>query len=110
VEFGYAGFSRFTFLGSGFWIVLVSALAFVLVFAVGSRRGKQAARAWTNTCVTLSLGGFALDLLYAAGTGELRRFLSYYGWGPLVEMAILALLFLGTLWFMAIRYTGGLKD
>jgi hypothetical protein len=33
-----------------------------------------------------------------------------YGSGPLLEMGVLALLFVGSMWFMALRYTQGLDD
>ncbi|MDR3686987.1 MAG: hypothetical protein P4L93_08540 [Coriobacteriia bacterium] len=108
--FGNAGLSRYTFLGVGFWVVMVSGIAFTLVYAVGSTRGKRAARLWTNLCVALVVAGGAGDIAWAMATGEWRSFMGAIGPEPLIEMAMLAILFLGSMWFMAIRYTGGLKD
>jgi hypothetical protein len=33
-----------------------------------------------------------------------------YGVEPLIEMAVLAVLLLGIMWFLGIRYTEGLRD
>jgi len=110
VYFGYAGLSRYTFLAVGFWVVMVSGFAFALVYAVGHTRGKRAARQWTSLCVALALLGGAADVAWAVLTGEWRLFVANYGYGPILEMVVLAALFLGTMWFMAIRYTEGLKD
>ena len=108
--FGYEGMSRYSFLSVGFWVVMVSAFAFLLVYFVGSTRGRRAAQMWTDVCIALVLLGGAADVVWAIVTGEWRSFMMSYGFGPVGEMAVLALLFLGTMWFMAIRYTGGLKD
>jgi hypothetical protein len=110
VYFGYEGFSRYPFLALGFWVVLVAGIAFALVFGVGSTRGKRAARQWTGACVALTALGALTDVGWALVSGELSSFLRLYGWSPLAEMGVLALLFLGTMWFMAVRYTEGLKD
>ena len=108
--FGYEGMARYTFLSVGFWVVMVVAVAFLLVYFVGSTRGKRAARMWTDTCVVLALLGGVVDILWALQSGEGRAFVALFGFGPLGEMAVLASLLLATMWFMAIRYTEGLKD
>jgi hypothetical protein len=110
VDFGYAGLARYTFLSLGFWVVLVAGIAFALVFAVGPTRGKRAARMWADACVTFVVLGAMADVIWALAIGEWHRFVAAYGYGPLAEMGVLALLFLGTMWFLAIRYTEGLKD
>ena len=110
MQFGYEGFSRYTFLSLGFWVVMVAGIAFALVYAVGPTRGKRAARMWTTWCVAFAVVGSALDVVWAIGTGEWRSFVAAYTLSPLLEMGVLALLFLGTMWFMAIRYTEGLDD
>ena len=108
--FGYEGMAHYTFLSVGFWVVMVVAVAFLLVYFVGSVRGKRAARMWTDICVVLAVLGSGVDILWALQSGEGRSFVAIYGFGPLGEMAVLALLLLATMWFMAIRYTEGLKD
>jgi hypothetical protein len=102
--------AQYSFLAVGFWVVMVVAVAFLLVYFVGSTRGKRAARMWTSACVALAVLGGLLDILWALLSTEGRSFIAVYGFGPLGEMAMLALLLLGTMWFMAIRYTEGLKD
>lgn len=108
--FGNEGLARFTFLGVGFWVVLVAGLAFALVYAVGPVRGKRAARLWIDLCVAFAVLGGGADIVWAVAAGEWKAFMAAYGLEPIVEMGVLALLFLGTMWFMAIRYTDGLKD
>ena len=80
------------------------------MYAVGATRGKRAAQMWTDACVGLVFLGGGGDILWALYTGEWHSFMAAYGFGPLGEMGMLALLFLSTMWFMAIRYTEGLKD
>jgi drug/metabolite transporter (DMT)-like permease len=108
--FGNAGLAHYTFLAIGFWVVLVSGIAFTLVYAVGSTRGKRAARLWTGLCVAIAVLGGIGDVVWAMAVGEWRPFMANFGAETLLEMGMLALLFLGSMWFMAIRYTGGLKD
>ena len=108
--FGNGGLARYSFLGMGFWVVIIAGVAFALVYAVGATRGKRAAKLWTDACVAFVLLGGAADIAWAVARGEWRSFMATYGVEPLIEMAVLGALFLGTMWFMAIRYTGGLKD
>ena len=107
---GASALSHYVFLGVGFWVVMVSGIAFTLVYAVGKMRGKRAAVLWTNLCVAMVVVGGIGDIAWAIAVGEWRSFMANIGPEPLIEMAVLALLFLGSMWFMAIRYTGGLKD
>ena len=107
---GNVGMAHYTFLGIGFWLILVAGIAFALVYAVGPTRGKRAAKLWVRLCVAIAVIGVLADVGWAVIGGEMRRFISVYGAAPLLEMTVLALLFLGTMWLMAIRYTDGLKD
>ena len=108
--FGNAQLGRYTFVGMGFWLVLAVGFAFALVYGVGSTRGKRAAQMWTDACLgTVILGGI-LDLAWAFVSGEWRLFMRDVGPTPLAEMFVLGLLFIGTMWFMAVRYTQGLKE
>ena len=99
----------FTFLAAAFWVVMVSGVGLIMVYAVGTYRGKRAAQLWTNACVALLVVGLAADMAFAVLTGQWQSFMNVYGWGPLLEMGILGLLFVGSMWFMAIRYTQGLE-
>jgi hypothetical protein len=110
VYLGFGDLSRFTFLSVGFWVVMVVALAFSMVFAVGPVRGKRAARLWTDSCLALGLFGGVVDLIWVLESSEWRPFVTEYGFGPLMGMAVLAVVLLGTMWLLAIRYTDGLKD
>jgi hypothetical protein len=89
---------------------MVASIAFALVYAVGPTRGKLAARMWTDSCLVLAAIGSAVDLLWALESGEGRSFVALYGAEPLAGLVALALLLMGTMWWMAIRYTDGLKD
>jgi len=110
MQFGFTSLASFGFLALGFWVVMIVGLGLCLVYVVGSSRGKRAAELWVRLCmVTLALGG-AATVGWALASGQWQRFMLTYGFGPLGEMFMLAALFLGSMWFMALRYTQGLKD
>jgi hypothetical protein len=109
VYFGYLSLQSFTFLAAGFWVVMVAGTGLILVYPVGTYRGKRVARLWTNACVAILIIGLAADVAFAVVSGEWEAFLLAYGPGPLLEMGVLALLFAGSMWFMALRYTQSLK-
>ena len=105
---GYLSLQSFTFLAAAFWVVMASGIGLIGVYAVGASRGKRAAVLWTNACVSVLLLGVAIDVLFAVMSGQWEAFLLTYGSGPLLEMGVLGLLFVGSMWFMALRYTQGL--
>lgn len=106
--FGMTSLSRFGFIGAGFWVVMVTAFALGLVYVVGSSRGRVAAQQWLSACMLLlGVGGIA-DISWALVSGQWRAFMVQFGFGALLEMLVLAALFIGTMWFMAVRYVGGL--
>lgn len=110
MNYGLGSLANYRFLLFGFWVVMSVGLGLCLVYVVGATRGKRAAQLWVNACVaTLALGGMA-TVSWAVASGEWQRFMLTFGFGPLAEMLMLAALFLGTVWFMALRYTQGLKD
>jgi hypothetical protein len=109
VDLGFGDLSRYTFLTVGLWVVVVGVVAFSLVYAVGPTRGKRAARMWADSCLGLALVGAVVDVIWALESEEVFLFVGVYGIGPIVGMlASFALLF-GALWYLAIRYTDGLK-
>ena len=107
---GYAQLSAFTFLAAGFWIVMVVAVGLGLVYVVGSARGKRAAQQWVDLCIAALLVGLLIDGVWAMTSGQWARFMHAYGFSTLAEMLVLAFLLLFSMWFMAVRYTQGLKD
>ena len=108
--FGYLSLQSFAFLAAGFWVVLTVGVGLILVYAVGTYRGKRAAQLWTQACVAVLVVGIAADVAFAMVSGQWEAFLLTYGSGTLLEMGLLGLLFVGSMWFMALRYTQGLKD
>lgn len=110
MDFGLVSLATYGFLAAGFWVVMTVGVGLCLVYVVGHARGKRAAEAWVRLCiVTLVVGGLG-TLTWAVLSGQWQRFMLTFGFGPLGEMLMLAALFLGTMWFMALRYTQGLKD
>ena len=107
--FGLLPLSAYPFLLVGFWITMVIAFALGLVYLVGSKRGKRAARVWTTVCVGAFLAAGAANVAWAVFSGQWRSFMLRIGSGPFTEMVMLAVLFVGVMWFMALRYTQGLK-
>jgi hypothetical protein len=110
VYFGYLSLQSFSFLAAGFWVVMVSGVGLILVYAVGTYRGKRAARLWTRACISVLAIGLAVDIVFAVVTKEWEAFMLAYGFGSLLEMVVLGLLFVGSMWFMALRYTQSLKE
>ena len=108
--FGYLSLQSFTFLVAAFWVVMVAGVGLILVYAVGTYRGKRAAQLWTNACVAVLVVGIAADVVFAMVSGQWEAFLLAYGSGTLFEMGLFGLLFVGSMWFMALRYTQSLKD
>jgi len=110
MNFGLGSLATFGFLGVGFWVVITVGVGLCLVYVVGPARGKRAAERWISLCLAvLAIGGIG-TLTWAVLSGQWQRFMLTFGFGPLGEMLMLATLFLGTLWFMALRYTQDLKD
>jgi len=107
---GAAPLSAYTFLAAGFWVVLIVAVGLGLVYAVGSTRGKRAAKMWVDLCLAALGVGLLIDGAWALISGQWARFMHAYGFSTLAEMLVLAFLLLFSMWFMAIRYTQGLKD
>jgi hypothetical protein len=110
MSFGFAPIATFPFIGVGFWIVMTVALGLVLVYAIGASRGRRAAQNWISGCMlVLAVGGIA-DIVWAVLSGQWRRFMLQFGFSPLAEMAMLATLLIGTMWWMAVRYAADLKE
>ncbi len=107
---GYAQFGRYGFLSAGFWVVLVCGLALCLVYAVGANKGRRAARLWVNACMAALAIGAIADIAWAVVSGQWRSFMIQFGFSPLAEMMLLAALFIGSMWWMAVRYVDGLKE
>jgi hypothetical protein len=110
MNFGLAPMSTYRFLGVGFWVVMTVALGLVLVYAVGSSRGRRAAQRWVSGCMLLLAVGGIVDIAWAVVSGQWSSFLMQFGFSPLAELMVLATLFIGTLWWMAVRYTAGIKE
>ncbi len=49
-------------------------------------------------------------MVVAAVNGQLASFLTAFGWAPLVEMGALALMCVGSMWFMGTRYVADKRD
>lgn len=108
--FGYAPLASYGFIGAGFWVVVAVGFGLGLVYVVGSARGRRAAQLWTNACMLLLAAGGIADIAWAVLSGQWRPFMLQFGFSPLAEMMMLAALLIGTMWWMAVRYSAGLKD
>jgi hypothetical protein len=107
--FGYLTLSSYTFLAIGFCIVMAVGTALGLVYFVGASRGRRAAELWVRAWLAVLAVGAIADIGFAVASRQWAGFLMQYGLGPLFEMLTLAALFLGSMWFMALRYTQGLE-
>jgi len=110
VYFGYAQMWEFTFVPVGFAIVMATFLALCLVYAVGASKGKRAAERYLVWVGRLFIVASVMDLAIAAVNGQFALFLTAFGWAPLVEMGALALMCVGSMWFMGTRYVADKRD
>jgi hypothetical protein len=110
VYFGYTEMWRLAFLPIGFVIVMAASIAFGLVYVVGASKGRAAALRYTSVVAAAFLAASVADLLWAGLSGQLAMFLDRYGWTPLIEMAVLALMCVGSLWFMAVSYANSKRE
>lgn len=110
MNFGFASFSDYRFLGAGFWVVMVTGVGLALVYVVGATRGRRAAQQWIDACMLVLAVGGIVDIVWALVSGQWRSFMVQFGFAPLAEMMLLGALFIGTMWWMAVRYTAGLKE
>jgi len=105
--FGLQTISDFTFVSIGFLFVATGAMGFVTTFFLGSSKGGRTALAFSRiwaVWVILSLIG---TIIYAIASGQWTLFLRVFGWGPLIEMSVLAFGWIAIFWFMATQYAIG---
>ncbi|MDZ4170134.1 MAG: hypothetical protein U1E26_10870 [Coriobacteriia bacterium] len=107
MNYGYGQMWTLTFVPVGFVIVIASSMAYCLVYAVGASRGAVAAQVYLRFCDRALAVASACTIVYAVASGQATTFLAWYGVGPLVEMAVLGIMCVGSLWFMASVYVRG---
>lgn len=110
MNYGYQGMWMLTFVPAGFVITMAAFLAMCLVYAVGASRGRRSAALWVRFWSIAFVVAAGADLVYGVATGQLGDFLRLYGFTPLAEMIILAVLCVGSMWFMAVSYVGSKQD
>lgn len=108
--FGYTQMWRLTFVPAGFAIVMGTSIAYALVYFVGAEKGKAAATRYVSAVNYALVGLSVANLAFGALTGDLGLFVGSYGPGPLFEMAVLGVMCVGSLWFMARAYVNSKKD
>ena len=104
--FGYHAMWTYTFVPAAFVLVMTVGIALAFVFAVGGARGKQSAARYAKAWAIVLVVGTIVDLAYAVVTGQWSAFLAAYGWAPVLEMSLLAAMFIGAMWMMAASYLG----
>jgi hypothetical protein len=102
--------ASYGFLGAGFWVVMATVVGLVLVYPIGASRGRAAALAWIRACVLLLVTGGIAVIVWAVVSGQWQSFMLQFGFSPLAEMMLLAALFVGSMWWMAVRYVAGIKN
>jgi len=109
VYFGYDTMWTLTFVPVGFVLVMAVGIGLAFVYAVGASKGKQAAARYTRVWTIVLVVGLVADVTYAAVSGQWETFMSHYGIAPLIEMGVLAAMFVGAMWMMAASYVGSKK-
>lgn len=102
--FGFETMWTFTFIPAAFTLVMAVGIALAFVYAVGASRGKAAAVMYTRACVAVLGAGLAAIGVYAIASDQLERFVGAFGYAPLVEMGLLAVMFIGSMMLMATSY------
>ena len=102
--FGYSEIWRFTFVPVGFVITMLTFVALCLVYAYGAKRDARAVARYVRAVSLGFLAASVVDLGLAIATGQLGRFVAAFGWAPLMEMIVLAIMCVGSMWFMAVAY------
>lgn len=108
--YGYESMWMLTFVPVGFVITMIAFLAMCLVYAVGASRGKRGAASWLRFWSFAFVAAAAADVIYGVATGQVEDFLRLYGATPLAEMVLLAVMCVGSMWFMAVSYVNSKKD
>jgi len=108
--FGFQSMTEFPFLTVGFFLTMVGALGFGAAFMLGLYKGGLAALKFTRIWVYLIAAALIFTVVYAMVSGQWKLFLIEFGFGPLVEMGVLAVGFIAIMWFMAYQYAMGRID
>lgn len=104
MQYGYQRMALYPFVTVGFVVVMAVGIALAFVYLVGRVGGRRAAGMFTNACMLVVLGGLSLDLAWAFVSGQWEGFMRDFGLAPLFEMAVLAAMFVLSMWWMAVRY------
>jgi len=107
--FGFDTIWTYTFIPVSFVLVMVVGIALAFVYAVGASKGRAAALSYTRAWTAILVVGLVGLGIYAVATGQLQGFLRVFGWGPLTEMVVLAVMFLGSMLLMATSYLSSKK-
>lgn len=105
--YGYELMWTLTFVPIGFVVVMASSMAYCIVYAVGASRGAEAASNYLTACNRAFVGASVATVVYAIASRQATTFFAWYGVGPLIEMAVLGAMCVGSLWFMASAYVRG---
>jgi len=108
--FGLQSIGRYSFVTIGFFLVMIGALGFGLTFLIGRSESGRSALRFTRWWALAVVSSLCATILFALIAGQWRLFLYEFGYGPLVEMAILAGGWLLIMWFMATKYALGRID
>jgi hypothetical protein len=104
VYYGYGDMAKYLFLQLGVIWVLGCGFGFCGAFMVGKSRGGRAAERFVRVTMIVFWVGIAGIVGYSLISGELIRFLRTYGFGPIIEMLLLAAGDIFIMWFMGKQY------
>jgi Zn-dependent protease with chaperone function len=105
--FGLQSLSDFPFVTVGFFIVAIGAMGFVATFILGPSKGGHAALKFSRIWAVIVVTSVVSVVLYALATLQWQKFLRVFGFGPLLEMGVLAFGWIIIMWFMATQYAIG---
>lgn len=102
--FGLIRISQYPFIPVGTTVVLLWSVLLGLVYAVGAARGGRAALRYFRIVVWTGAAALAATWLWSLLSGQWQRFLSEFGWQPMLEMLLGAALLLFVMVWMGMTY------
>lgn len=93
------------FIQLGFVWFLLCGLLYGLTFLIGWKRGGVAAYRFKRNFSYVWLIGSLVLAAYGYFSGEMAAFVRGWGWGAMLDVVMLGLGWVGTMWWMATSYS-----
>jgi hypothetical protein len=109
MHWGLGGLSLFPFVQFGSIAVMIGVAGMAGVFLLGRVLSPRGAITYVNVWLLSLAVVLSVNVVWAVTTEQWARFGTMIGWSVMVEMGVLATMFVSTVWFMAVSYATSLK-